>query len=385
MHKILSLVLVATSLVLASSCGSGSESSSDPLQADKTKLADLKAQQVKLNQQVSDLEAKLAKEDPSSVVAEKAKLVSLSTLVPTAFTHYIDLQGNVEAVNISYIAPRNGTGGVVRERLVSKGDRVTKGQLLLKLDDALQRQQLTNAQTQVDYAKDLYQRRKSLWDQHIGTEVDLVNAQNQVDMAQNQLKVAQQQLDFTDVRADIDGTVDDITVQTGEMFTGMQQLRLINTDNLKVVVQVPEVYQERVRVGTPVQIALPELNSRIIQGTVRVTGKVINMGSRTFPIEVRIPNDKDIRANQIAIVKVQDYATTGAIVIPVNTLQNDEKGKFVMVGILEDGKLVAHKKPVTIGLLYGDQIEIKSGLSAGDRLITDGFQSLYEHQLITTQ
>jgi RND family efflux transporter MFP subunit len=385
MHKILSLVLVATSLVLASSCGNGSESSSDPLQADKTKLADLKAQQVKLNQQVSDLEAKLAKEDPSSVVAEKAKLVSLSTLVPTAFTHYIDLQGNVEAVNISYIAPRNGTGGVVRERLVSKGDRVTKGQLLLKLDDALQRQQLTNAQTQVDYAKDLYQRRKSLWDQHIGTEVDLVNAQNQVDMAQNQLKVAQQQLDFTDVRADIDGTVDDITVQTGEMFTGMQQLRLINTDNLKVVVQVPEVYQERVRVGTPVQIALPELNSRIIQGTVRVTGKVINMGSRTFPIEVRIPNDKDIRANQIAIVKVQDYATTGAIVIPVNTLQNDEKGKFVMVGILEDGKLVAHKKPVTIGLLYGDQIEIKSGLSAGDRLITDGFQSLYEHQLITTQ
>jgi membrane fusion protein, multidrug efflux system len=385
MHKIFRLVLAAASLVVMSSCGAGSGSSSDALQATKAKLADLKAQQTKLNQQISDLEAQLAKADPSSVVAEKAKLVSLSTLAPTSFTHFIDLQGNVEAVNISYIAPSNGTGGVVRERLVSKGDRVTKGQLLLKLDDALQRQQLVNAKTQLDYAKDLYQRRKNLWDQRIGTEVDVVNAQNQVDMAQNQLKVAQQQLDFTDVRADIDGTVDDITVQKGEMFTGMQQLRLINTDNLKVVVQVPEVYEERVRVGSPVQIALPELNNMIIQGTVHVMGKVINAGSRTFPIEVRIPNNKDIRANQIAIVKVQDYAAKGAIVVPVNTLQNDEKGKFVMVGIMEDGKLVAHKKPVTIGLLYADQIEIKSGLAAGDRLITDGFQSLYERQLITTQ
>jgi membrane fusion protein, multidrug efflux system len=385
MHKILSLAILSSALLGLGSCGSGSAANRDSLQSPKAKLAELKSQQAKLNQQISDLEAQISKDDPAASIGEKAKLVSIDSIAPVSFTHYIDLQGNVEAENISYIAPRNGTGGVVRERLVSKGDRVTKGQLLLKLDDAVQHQQLANAQTQLDYANDLYKRRKSLWDQRIGTEVDLINAKNQVDMAQNQLKVAQDQIDFTSVRADIDGTVDDITVQKGEMFTGMQQLRLINTDMLKVVVQVPEVYQDRVHIGTPVKIALPELNDKIIQGNVRVTGKVINAGSRTFPIEVRIPNNKDIRANQLAVVKVQDYTTTNAIAIPVNTLQTDEKGKFVMVAVLEDGKLVAHKKPVTIGMLYGDKIEIKSGLNSGDKLIADGFQNLYENQLVTTQ
>ncbi len=137
------------------------------------------------------------------------------------------------------ISPR-GSGGLVREVYVKKGDPVRQGQLLLKLDDAIQRQQLDNAKTQLSYAKDLYQRRKNLWDEKIGAEVDLINAQNQVDMGQNQVKLTQEQLDFTNVNADISGVVDDITIKPGETFApGSQALRLVNTNNLKVVVQVP--------------------------------------------------------------------------------------------------------------------------------------------------
>jgi membrane fusion protein (multidrug efflux system) len=150
------------------------------------------------------------------------------------------------------------------------------------------------------------------------------------------------------------------------------------------VVQVPEDYQERVKVGTPVKIGFPGLNNKEITGSVRVTGKVIS-ASRSFQVEVKIPNDKDIRANQIALVKLQDYAAKNVITAPVNTLQTDEKGKYVMVGVTEKGKLTAHKRAVTIGQPYADKIEIKSGLVAVDQLITDGFQGLYEGQLITTQ
>ncbi|MES1160746.1 MAG: efflux RND transporter periplasmic adaptor subunit, partial [Bacteroidota bacterium] len=225
----------------------------------------------------------------------------------------------------------------------------------------------------------------NLWDQKIGAEVDLINAKNQVDQMESQLKIAQEQLDFTNVTADISGVVETITIKVGEAFApGGQQLRIINTSNLKVVVQVPEAYQENVRVGTPVKIDFPGLNNKEITGTVKVAGKVIS-ASRAFPVEVRIPNDKDIRSNQLAVVKIQDYTAKNVITAPINTLQTDEKGKYVMVGTQDKGKWYAHKRAVTIGQPYADKIEIKSGLQTGDQLITDGFQGLYEGQLITTQ
>ena len=385
MNKILTVV-IGSSLLIFTSCGSGTVQKNDnTLEGKKAQLASLKDQQDKLNKQISTLEAEIIKADPASAVVEKAKLVSLVPLEPTAFTHYIDLQGDVDAVNMSYISPRGG-GGLVREVYIRQGDHVSQGQLLLKLDDAIQKQQLVNAQTQLAYAKDLYQRRQNLWNQKIGTEVDLINAKNQVDQMESQVKIAQEQLDFSNVYADIPGTVDNLSIKVGESFApGSQGLHIINTDNLKVVVQVPEIYQERVRVGTPVKIAFPGLNNREITGTVHISGKVINTGSRSFQVEIRIPNEKDIRANQVAIVKLQDYSAKNVLTIPVNTLQTDEKGKYVMVGVAKNGKIVAHKKSVTIGQLYADKVEVTGGLDTGDQLITDGFQGLYEGQLVTTQ
>ena len=73
------------------------------------------------------------------------------------------------------------------------------------------------------------------------------------------------------------------------------------------------------------------------------------------------------------------------MVIPVATVQTDEKGKFVYVLDTQNGKTVAKKKPVVVGELYEDKIEIRQGLQANDQLITQGFQGLYEGQLITTK
>ena len=84
-------------------------------------------------------------------------------------------------------------------------------------------------------------------------------------------------------------------------------------------------------------------------------------------------------------MQIQDYATSDAITIPVNTLQTDNEGKFVLVAVKEGNNLVARKKRVIVGELYRDQLEIKSGLTNGDQLITEGFQSLHEGQVVTTQ
>lgn len=384
MQKILTVVVIS-SVILLTSCGS-SNKTPDTLEGKKKELADLKDQQDKLSKQIDSLEAQISRLDTSSKVGQKAKLVALTDVAQTSFTHYIDLQGNVEAENMSWISPR-GQGGVVRSVNVKQGDYVRKGQLLLKLDDAIQRNGVANAQIQLDHAKDLYQRRKNLWDEKIGTEVDYINAKNAVDQAETQLKLAQDQLDFTNVYADMDGTVDNLTLKIGEVFApGSQVLHLVNTNNLKVVVQVPELYQERVKVGTPVKVAFPGLNNKEITGTIHVTGKTINPDSRSFTVEIKLPNDRNIRSNQVAVARIQDYNIAKTLAIPVNTLQTDDKGKYVMVATKDkENNLQAHKKSITIGQSYGDKVEVTGGLQEGDQLITDGFQGLYEGQLITIQ
>ncbi|HTR31599.1 MAG TPA: efflux RND transporter periplasmic adaptor subunit [Puia sp.] len=385
MYKVLTVVIGAS--ILLASCGSSTiQKPGEDLKEKKARLDSLKSVQTKLGKSISDLQAEIDKLDTANAKKEKAKLVALTALAPTSFTHFIDLQGNVDAVNTSWISPR-GQGGVVTQLYIKQGDHVRQGQLLLKLDDAIQRQQLASDETQLAYAKDLYQRRKNLWDEKIGTEVDLVNAKNQVDQAEARLKIDQQQLDFTSVYADIPGTVNVLNIKVGEAFgQGSQAIQIVNTDNLKVVVLVPEIYQERVRVGTPVKIAFPGLNNKEVTGTVTVSSKVINESNRSFQVEIHIPNSSDIRANQVSIVKLQDYSASNVITIPINTLQTDETGKYVMVAQQKpDGTIVAHKKSITIGQAYRDKVQVTGGLDTGDRLITDGFQGLYEGQLITTQ
>jgi membrane fusion protein, multidrug efflux system len=384
MHKTLTVVL-ASSLLFAA-CGSSSVPKDGSLQGKKARLDSLKQQQDKLGKEISALQTDIDKQDTSAAAKEKAKLVALTTLAPTSFTHYIDLQGNVDAVNTSWISPR-GTGGVVTQLYVKQGDHVRQGQLLAKLDDAIQRQQLASDQTQLAYSKDLYQRRKNLWDEKIGTEVDLVNAKNSVDQAEAKLKIDQQQLDFTNVYADIPGTVNILNIKVGEAFSqGSQSIQIVNTDNLKVVVLVPEIYQERVRVGTPVKIDFPGLNNKEVIGTVSISGKVINADNRAFQVEIHLANSGDIRANQVAIVKLQDYSASNVITIPINTLQTDETGKYVLVAQQRpDSTIVAHKKTITIGQTYSDKVQVTGGLEVGDKLITDGYQGLYEGQLITAQ
>lgn len=384
MQNIVRTILIAASFSLAACAAKNADTD---LKEKKAKLEELKKQQTQLNDDVVKLETEIIQADPSAKKEEKAKLVLLNAVMPQPFTHYIDIQGKIDAVNVAYAAPRNGTGGLVKELFVKKGDHVKKGQILLKLDDALITKQLDQLQTQLNFAKDLYQRQQNLWKENIGTEVQLISAKNNVDNIQKQISFVKEQQSLTNVTADIDGELDDVNIRVGELFTGVTaagaQIKIVNTHDMKVAAQIPENYLGKVNVGSKVKITLPDINKKIDAG-ITVAGKLIDANSRSFYVEAKLAADKDLRPNQIALLQIQDYAAASAITVPVNTLQTDEKGKFVMVAVNANGKLTAHKKTVTIGELYGDKIEIKSGLDKADQLIVDGFQSLYEGQLLTT-
>ena len=326
----------------------------------------------------------MSKVDSSFAKKEKTKLVAFQAVTPGGFTHFIELQGKIDALNIAFVTPRNGTGGQVSAIFVKKGDMVNKGQLLLKLDDALLQQQLATAKQQLAFAKNLYDRRKNLWAQQIGSEVELVTAKNQVDQAQRQVDFVNKQIELTNVYADISGVADDVNIRLGEFFSGNNQIRIVNTRDLKAVAQVPENYLGQVKVGSNVQVVIPELDNKAIDTKISVTGKTIDPSNRGFYVEAKLPYEKDFYPNQVILIKIQDYTVPNAITIPVNSLQNDEKGKYVMVAVKAGDRLIAHKKPISIGKMYGDRIEVLSGIQPGDNIITEGYQGLYDEQPITT-
>ena len=129
MHKIITIVFLSSTLLLGA-CGNNDNS----LQAKKKKLEDLKAQQIKINEDIAQLQAEIVKLDPSAAQQAKAKLVTITTIQADTFAHYIDLQGAVEAENIAYVTPEN-QGGQVQAIYVKQGDYVNKGQLLMKLNN----------------------------------------------------------------------------------------------------------------------------------------------------------------------------------------------------------------------------------------------------------
>ncbi|MBC7535255.1 MAG: efflux RND transporter periplasmic adaptor subunit [Ferruginibacter sp.] len=400
MKKITKLLIVIALIAFITSCGDGSKDGNAVINNKKAALEKLKATKTKTDEGIAKLQEELSKLD-SNADNSKIKLVGIAAVGVQDFKHYIDLQGRVDAENISYISPR-GMGGQVKAIFVKQGQRVSKGQLLLKLDDAIMRQsvvaarqQLQGIKTQLNLAKDLYNRQKNLWDQGIGTQVQLLTAktnveglENQLSSAGEQVKVSVEQQNTSNVYSDVSGIADIVNIKVGETFSGMTatgpQIKIVNNSSLKVVTNVPENYISRLKKGTPVVISIPDVN-KTINAAITLISQSVDLTSRGFIAEVKIPADPALKPNQSAVVKILDYSAPAAVVIPVNTVQSDEKNKYVYV--LEKnskGKPIAKKKIINIGDVYGELVEIKSGLAAGEQLITEGYQNLYEGQLVGT-
>jgi len=386
------------SVLIFTSCSDSKKDGNAAINDKKIQLEKLKSDKEKNDQEIAKLQAELLKLDPNSNPS-KVKLVTTVPIVKQDFNHYIELQGKVDADDISYVSPR-GMGGQVKAVFVKQGDLVKKGQLLLKLDDAIMqqqvmaaRQQLEGIKIQLGYAKNIAQRQKNLWDQGIGTEVQLITAQNNVSGLADQLKsgnesvkLAQEQLSTANVYSNVSGVADIVNIRVGETFSGMSaagpQIKIVNTSRLKVICNIPENYLGSVKKGSPVVVLLPD-NQKEFTTSISFIGASIDASNRGFVIEAKLPADPAVKPNQIALVKVKDYSAPAAIAIPLNTLQNDDKGKFVMVAVTENGKLIARKRPVNIGMLNGELLEIKTGLKEGDVLVTEGFASIYEGQQLT--
>ena len=174
MKQVKAIGLIITASFIMASCGDSKKDGSAAINDKKVALEKLKADKTKTDEEIKKLQDELTKIDTNAANTSKIKLVSVAPVTTQNFQHYIDLMGKVDAENISYISPRMGPAQV-KAVYVHEGQFIKRGQLLLKLDDAIMRQSVTAAKqqlegikTQLGFAKNIYQRQKNLWDQGIG-------------------------------------------------------------------------------------------------------------------------------------------------------------------------------------------------------------------------
>ena len=171
-------IFLLSALVVLAACNN----KKDP----KAELADLKKQQADISAKIKTLEATVGKPDSA-----KSTDVSVTEIKTSAFTNYVQIQGKIDAQD-NVVAYPQAQGTIIAIN-VKPGDHVSKGQVLAQLDNSVLKQNIAQAQTQVDLANTIFQRQKNLWDQKIGTEVQYLQAKTNMESAQKQVASLREQ------------------------------------------------------------------------------------------------------------------------------------------------------------------------------------------------
>jgi RND family efflux transporter MFP subunit len=272
-------------------------------------------------------------------------------------------------------------GGTVEKIHVKLGDYVTKGQVIASLDAGAYQKQYDQVKAQYDLAVSVYDKQKALWDQKIGSEVAYLQAKTNKEAAESGLAAVEKMLNDTRIASPINGTVEDLPIKVGQTVSAAYPVAtVINFSSIKIVADIAEAYTTKVKTGDSVIVVFPDLNTEMM-ATVTSASKFINPINRSFRVEVRLSHNSDMmKANMLAILKINDYKGKEALTIPINLVQTDAKGDYVYVAKNVENKMVSKKAYIEQGASYKGMVEITKGLNAGDKIVTVGYLSLTMEQ-----
>ncbi len=357
----------------------GACSAATPEDDKEARLEKLKKQNTEISKEIQKLESEIAKANPDAVSNIKAKDVGVSDLAVQNFDHYVQTQGHVESENNILVSAKSM--GVITRVNVSEGQQVSKGQVLAQIDNSLIERSIEGMESQLELASSVYDRQKNLWDQKIGTEVQFLQAKTNKESLEKQIASLREQNDMARIKSPISGSVDNIFVKVGENIApGMPAVRVVNASDLKIQARVSEAYITSIKKGDKVLVNISELKKEV-PARVTFVGRTIDLLSRTFNVEVALPSHPDLRPNMTATVKIIFDSNPSALVIPINVIQNINNEKVVYVATEKGKQTVATRRVVSVDGVYGNQAEV-TGLNAGDKLITVGYQGLNDGDFI---
>lgn len=358
--------LILAIIVLASSCGQ-----KDELTAKKDELAKMKQEAAALRSSIETLEKEIGILDPEFGITNR-KTVLISTTKPekTHFEHFVEVTGSVlskKDVNIS-----GEVSGRVQEVNAVEGMRVSKGQVLARIDAESIQRNIEEVEKQMELASIIFEKQERLWNQEIGTEIQYLEAKNRKETLEKNLASLTTQKSRTLVKAPFSGTVETVLVRTGELVQpGVPLFHFVGDSDLFIEADVSERYIGILDKGDSVDIHFPSVK-KDFKTRVSAIGGVINQNNRTFKVEVVLPNLEFAKPNMLSVLKIRDYENHDAITVPNYLILQDSKGDYVFT--VENG--FSQKRYIQRGLTYKEITEVVEGLSGNEILIDKGFREV---------
>ena len=373
------IIYLAAFAILLSACGGKEQSvesviSTNNIAKIKEKKAAIEKEQEVVTANLQMLKDALAELD----TVKKIPLISTFLAKQEVFNHYVELQGNVTTKNLLTITPE--MSGILKTVTVKEGQRVSKGQTLAILDDGGIGQELAQLQIQADLAKTTFERQERLWEQKIGSEMDFLQAKSNYNAQSKAINQLQQQLAKTVVKAPFSGVIDDVITEPGNVTAAGQTplFLLVNLNRMYIETDVPESHISNIKKNKAVLVDIPVLNKEISTKVAQV-GSYINPANRTFKIEVNVPNpDKTIKPNLTAKLKINDYTSENAVLIPQSIISENAKGQqyIYVLKNKENNHGEATRVIIKTGKTQDDLIEVLSGIEVGEEIIQEGARTV---------
>jgi RND family efflux transporter MFP subunit len=319
----------------------------------------------------------------------------------------------------------------VAKVFVEEGQAVNKGQVLAELDATDYRNAYDAAQAQADAAQavdrkaqqgpraqeleqaridyeqwqDQYNRMKFLYDHKSlpandfkkieagyqaaqqrydmarqGTRVeDKQAASGQFHAAAAQMHEAQKRLGDTRLRAPISGFVGMKRIDVGDTVgAGIPVISVLDLNPVKVRVAIPESEIGKVQQGSRATVSIPSLGDRKFEGKVETVGVAADPASRTYAVKVAVPNpDRHLRAGLVSEARIFSSAMVNVMTLPGNAILRDPQG-VTQVYVYSPSAQRVYARRVDVGEIFGNEVEIRSGLAANDQVVIVGQQNVRE-------
>lgn len=365
--------------IFAASCANQEANTLEEKQAllgtKETELATLQQEIETLKEEISEMD---------TAASSVATVVKVAELKKKSFSHYVELTGTVTSKENIMISAE--AGGRILSVPAQEGQKVSKGQILVRIENEAVGNQLAEAKTAFELAETTYKKRKNLWDQNIGSEIEYLQAKSNYESTRSRYAQIKTQYENTMIKAPINGSVDVVQVNEGEFVSvGTPIARVVDLAKVEIEAELSEQYMTNVHKGDSVQVRIPALGIELT-APVTFVSQVINPNNRSFKVKVNLDNKNGlIKPNVLANLVIRDYKNDEAIVVPSKVITKDLKGDFVYVASNESGTQKAVKKYITKGRSSGAETEIQTGLEAGDKIITDGYNQVNNGETVSVQ
>jgi len=315
--------------------------------------------------------------------SSEAPAVPISVMVveAVAIRDVIYLPGGTEAMEDVQVSAN--TAGRVEWIGPREGQKVSKGELLAKIDVSALKAALDHAEAAYQLADDLWQRRRRLFERKIIAQEEFDQSETQRTLALTDLEQIRVRYNHGFPRSPIAGIINHLYVDAGEYAdVGKPIAEIVNIDQIKINVQVPELDVRFVHIGQQTPVRIDAFPDRTLLGTVDYVSLKADPATKTFLVRSVIANPThDIRPGMIARVAFVRRVIPDAVAAPLFALV--DKGGERILFVEKDG--VAESRTISIGVIEGDRVEITSGLSVGDHLIVKGHTEVEDGMKVTVQ